>query len=258
MLIALTGLSACAASRLGRAPSGAAATRVSTVNVGGKSVTIEGPRGFCVDSKFSQTGGDTAFVLLGNCRVVSPRSRGASPKVKALLTASVSGNGAKSGGVANISENLDRFFRSDTGRTALSRSSDPGTVQVLDTFQKDGAFYLRARDTSKGIVPGASQDYWRSYFSLDGQIFSVSVIGFRSDPLPPEKGLAIAREFTGLIRQRNGGRVTPVATPVIAPVVAEVVATSEPVTRPQPAAARPRKKRRASFWSLGLLRKLVN
>ncbi len=255
-------LAACSSSRLGTM-SARSRNAPTTISVAGKNVVIQGPPGFCVDNKLSQTASDTAFVLLGSCDVVSPSPRAPRPAVKALLTASVSANSARISRIANSGPDLDRFFRSENGRTALSRSSDPGTVFVLDTFQKDDMFFLRASDTSRGIVPGASQDYWRAYFDLQGQIASVSVIGFRSDPLPPEKSLATLREFARLIRIRNGESATPV-TPVIplAPAVPApvpvAVAQTETIPPPVP---KPRVVKHRSalglFWSIGLLRKLL-
>lgn len=224
------------------------ASTSSSIEVAGREIVIKGPEGFCVDKSLSQTGGDTAFVLLGNCRVVSPGRGGGQPRVKALLTASVSGSGA-GGGVRDSTASMDRFFRSDTGRTALSRESDPGTVEVLETFENDGMFFLRARDTSPGIVPGAADDYWRAYFDLSGQIVSVSVIGFADKPLSPAKGLSTLREFADLIRSSNGAAPAPVVT----------AATEEDVDDDTRFARSedPRRTARPLF-SVGLLRRLLN
>lgn len=248
-------VAACSSSRLGTM---SARSRTTTISVAGKGIAIEGPPGFCVDKQVSQTGGDPAFVLLGNCGVVSPSAGSQQPAVKALLTASVADNKQAVFGVFNSGVKLDRFFRSRKGRRALSRSSNPATVSVLDTFQKDGMFFLRARDTSKGIVPGASQNYWRGYFDLEGEIVSVSVIGFKSKPLPPAKSLATLREFASLIRKRNTGPfpAVPVGQPAALLTPYPVAVAQTETVKPQPI-KRPRLRRR-SFRSIGLLRKLLN
>ncbi len=275
-ILFFTVLAACGGSRpsgADRVDRGGVATRPTAptvINVAGQKVVIQGPSGFCVDRQSSQIGGDTAFVLLGNCAVVSPSNRASQPKVKALLTASIS---ASRRGVATVAQSvngMDKFFRSDTGRTALSRDSDPSKVKILDTFQTNSAFFIRASDSSKGIVPGAASDYWRSYFDLNGQIVSVSVIGFRSAPLSPEAGLATVREFSQLIRRKNGGgsvvvaRVAPVAEVAavdeVVPVTAEAMLTSQEAVASEPT-TQPRKKwlknPARAFWRLGLLRKLL-
>ena len=249
ILAIATGLSACGGRTDGPSRTTAfsqlSPTQKSTIEVSGRPIIIEGPRGFCMDRQASQIAEDNAFVLLGNCNAVSTNGRGASPKIKALLTATISGSGQ--GSVTDSMNSMDAFFRSETGRTALSRSSDPGTVQILDSFQQDDVYYLRARDSSTGIVPDASDDYWRAYFDLRDQIVSVSVIGFQSDPISPDVGLSTVQEFTGLIRNRNDG--TPMADTV----------TPEPETpparqpRPQPTANDPTN----SLRSIGLLRRLL-
>lgn len=173
------------------------------VKLSGETIIVEGPPGFCVDKQASEIGTDAAFLLLGNCAVVLPSLKKAEPKVKALLTATISAPEQGSSSVAEAVQSMDKFFRSENGRTALSRSSDPGTVEVLDTFHKDGIFYLRARDTSAGIVPGAAPDYWRAYFDLRGQLVSVSVIGFVNSPLEPEVALRTLQEFAFILRGKN-------------------------------------------------------
>ncbi len=243
-LVLIAGLTACGSSRTdtGRSYS---TPQKTTIDVAGRNVVIEGPQGFCVDRETSQLGGDTAFVLLGNCAVVSPKTRAPEPKVRALLTASISNSRPDVPTVADSVNEMDRFFRSETGRTALSRDSEASTVEVLETFQRDDTFYLRASDTSEGIVPGAANDYWRSYFDLNGQIVSVSVIGFMSEPLSPATGLSTVQEFTDLIRSRNGAT--------------EFAAATEPVDEPETTARteRPAKDTARTFWTLGLLRRIL-
>ncbi len=249
LLLVAASLAGCTNARLGSS-TGGTTSKSTTIKVASQQVVIQGPAGFCVDRETSQIGGDTAFVLLGNCRVVAPSARAAEPKVKALLTASIAG--AREG-VASVSDSvggMDRFFRSETGRAALSRESAAATVEVLETFENDRAFFLRARDTSPGIVPGAADDYWRSYFDLNGQIVSVSVIGFEQDPISAATGLDTVREFTHLIRESNGVASIPVS-----------VAEAEPQSEPIHTAATTQPRRKANpvrtLWTLGLLRRLL-
>ncbi|MCA8869611.1 MAG: hypothetical protein KDA67_13235 [Rhodobacteraceae bacterium] len=219
----------------------------SSVRIADKNVVIEGPHGFCIDRQASQIGGNTAFVLLGNCRIVSPDDDAPSPAVRALLTASVSTRDPNGARVADSLIEMDRFFRSEAGRAALSRSADPATVEVLDTFQQDETFYLRALDTSDGIIPGDADDYWRAYFDVDLQMVSVSVIGLESSPISADQGLRTVREFAGLIRRRNG---------VISAVTAE--ATPETATEYKNDPAPPRSQTGRTLRKVGLLRKLFN
>lgn len=261
VLLIATSLVACGSSRFNKPRDGVQKSSGTSnlVSVAGKNVVIEGPEGFCIDRETSQIGGDTAFVLLANCQVVSPGFLAKRPSVKALLTASVSGGEAASGGRISESMNsMDRFFRSETGRTALSRDSDPAKVEVLETFQQDDMFFLRARDTSTGIVPDAATDYWRAYFDLDEQIVSVSVIGFQSDPISADVGLDTVETFARKIRSQNGQDISrPIAD-------SEIASDDEPVeervqerqTRQEP--EEPRAKRSGGLRNLGLLRRIFN
>lgn len=194
-----------------------------TITVGGKNVVIAGPTGFCMDRSVSQIREDSAFVLLGNCAVVAPKSRSPQPKVKALLTATVAQN--LQGTVADTATEMDMFFRSEDGRTALSRSSDPETVRILDSFETSGTYFLRSTDSSPGIVPDTANDNWRGYFDVNGQLVSVSVIGFNSDPISPDAGLETVRAFARAMQAGNNATAARTPTqPVIAPQT-----TSEPV-----------------------------
>lgn len=242
-LLMVTGLLACNSTRLsGVSPSSEPST---TVTVSGRNLVIEGPSGFCVDKQVSQLSEDSAFVLLGNCAVVSRTSRAVQPKIKALLTATVSAPPNGTAAVTDSVKSMDRFLRSETGRTALSRDSDPGTVKILETFHNDGTFYLRASDTSQGIVPGAAADYWRAYFDLQDQIVSISVIGFESTPLSPDVSLATLQEFADLIRDPNGIATKPVAV-ARTPTVVKKTQVEVPTT-----------KKGKPFWTFGILRRII-
>ena len=241
-LLVVTGLAACGGRGLGTIAAKPSPT--STIQVAGKSLVIAGPPGFCMDKTASQIDFDTAFVLLGNCAVVAPGTNSGQPKIKALLTASVSGAGGGISGITNSAKDMDRFFRSETGRTALSRVSDPGTVTILDSFENDGAYYLRATDTSPGIVPDASDEYWRAYFDLNGQLVSLSAIGFNDKPLSAATGLDTVRDFTGAMRRGNG--VAPLV--VDEPVQTTVQPTVQPtIRRPPP---------KGGLRGIGILRRL--
>ncbi|MDA0221899.1 MAG: hypothetical protein O3A08_02830 [Proteobacteria bacterium] len=239
-LIIVTSLAACGSKNF---PS-PAKPQGTTITVGGKSLVIAGPSGFCMDRSVSQIRADTAFVLLGNCAVVAPQNRGPQPKVKALLTATIAEN--LQGPVTETATDMDSFFRSEAGRTALSRASDPGTVRVLDSFESGGTYFLRSTDSSPGIVPDAAADNWRGYFDVDGQLISVSVIGFNSDPITPEASLDTARAFARAIQISNGNTIsTASAEPAIAPQ-----------TEPEPTAAKSRYSKAMSLNRVGILRRI--
>jgi hypothetical protein len=209
LLTLAAGVSACGGGRLGGTRTDRAAETAGlaskTLSVAGHDVVIQGPPGFCIDESATESGYDTAFVLLGDCGVLAPSLQAPRPERRALLTASVSGATEGSAGVADSLISMDRFFRSETGRAALSRSSDAASVQILETFQSEGMFFLRASDTSQNDLPGLGSEYWRAYFDIDDRIVSVSVMSFNDAPLSPDDGLDTATDFAGAILAANGG-----------------------------------------------------
>ena len=256
-------LSACGGSRFGDGkPSSrfqGTSRASSTVTVSGRDIVIEGPRGFCVDRDSTEIAGDSAFVLLASCRAVNGFAGGSAPSVQALLTASIAAPDPNGATVAGGVQQMEQFFRSENGRTALSRDADPGTVEVMETFHQDGIYYLRARDTSQGVVPGASHDYWRAYFDLQDQIVSVSVIGFESAPLSPSVGLSTTQEFARLIRSRNGPGRAPLEDVEEETLPEDNATEEESTTEDQPATRTPlfkRKKRDSGLRSIGILRRI--
>lgn len=227
-------------------------------------MVIKGPPGFCIDTQNSQADTDPAFVLLGNCAALGRGFNLQQPKVRALLTASVSDGGGEDT-VAATMPTLDQFFRSDDGRAALSRSGDPETVQILDTFAQENSYYLHAYDSSAPIMPGAANEYWRSYFDIGDQIVAVSVIATTEHPLSPEQSLQLVKAFAAEIKSANGLDVPPESLPESTSVAAARPAQSPYETtdpgdyeefdvKPQ----RPRRKINVvrTLQTIGLLRQL--
>ncbi|WP_343080625.1 cation transport ATPase [Ostreiculturibacter nitratireducens] len=173
-LLAPAILSACVAGGTGSAP-----TQVAVL---GSSVTVAGPRGYCVDSTASRDGAESAFVLLGSCASLAGTPFAPAPKAPAILTASVLAEGAEL--VAETAP-LAAFFRSASGRAALSRSGNAETVEVLETFEADGVMFLRVRDISESGTQGqpVEPEYWRAVLALNGRLVTLSALGHQARPL---------------------------------------------------------------------------
>ena len=207
------------------------------VAVTSDAVTITGPQGYCVDPTATRNRSETAFVLMGNCAVISNARSAGQPAVNAVLTASVSEADPGRSLRESIPE-LDDFFRSDTGRELLSRSGDAETVQILDSFHQGDVFYLRARDASAGDIQDVSAEYWRAYMDLGARIVTLSVLGIEGQPLSSEQGLATLRQFTGAVAAANVAAPAPeVVTPMSAPVPSDAPGT---------------------LWNIGLFRRILS
>ena len=207
------------------------------VAVTSDAVVVTGPPGFCVDPGSTRDNGATAFVLLGNCAVISNRRSAGQPAVAAVLTASISD--ADPG--QNLRESipqLDAFFASEEGRQLLSRAGEAETVEILDSFHQGDVYFLRARDSSASEIQNVSADYWRSYLDIGDRIATLTVLGRETAPLDSETGLATLRSFTEAVIAAN-----PPGGSTVAPAVAPA-----PVATPAP---------QGTLWNVGLFRRIM-
>jgi len=209
-LLSLVVLTAHLASCMSLGVGGDAASR--SVQVTADAVTIAGPRGFCVDPDSTRNEGDTGFVLLGNCAVISERARARQPDIPAVLTAAVAARSTDGNSLTETLDELDAFFRSDDGRALLSRSGDVDSVTILETRSAGDMFLLHARDTSSGAVAGVSQDYWRAYLDLGPRLATLSVLALADQNVSDEDALATLIAFAEAVRAANTGLDTATGT----------------------------------------------
>ncbi len=224
----------------GGGPSGSPPVRA--VSVTSDMVTVTGPEGFCVDPESTRDSGDTAFVLMGNCAVISDRRSAGQPAVQAILTASLS-EADPSQTLRGAIPDLGTFFTSEEGRQLLSRAGEAETVEVLDSFHQGDVFYLRARDSSASEIQNVSSDYWRSYLDVDDRIATLTVLGREDSPIPADTSLQTLRDFTQAVLDANASGAAPAPAPVAAPAPA--------------AAAPPPAQPRGTLWNVGLFRRIM-
>ncbi|WP_457649362.1 hypothetical protein [Profundibacter sp.] len=172
------------------------------IRVANKEVLIAGPKGFCIDPTETRDEGDSAFVLLGSCAAIANSRSKPHPKVPAILTATVSRKSTNPP-ITDSMPTLTDFFTTKAGRAALSRDGNADTVEVVKTLDRDGIFYIRARDSSSDTLAGAADEYWRALFDVNGRIVSASVFGLRERPIDSEKGFEVLQGFTNRIRTQN-------------------------------------------------------
>lgn len=206
---------------------------VREVAVTQSAVIVTGPQGFCVDPDSTRDSGATAFVLMGNCAVITNRRSAGQPAVPVILTASISESDPTQSLRDAIPE-LDTFFNSGEGRALLSRAGDAETVEVLDSFHQGDIYYLRARDSSASDIQNVSSDYWRSYLDVGDRIATLTVLAREDDPVDADASLATLRQFTQAVVAANPGDGS-------APVV-------QPVPVPAPT---------GTLWNIGLFRRIM-
>lgn len=182
---------------------GGGKTARNEITVTADKVTLRGPSGFCVDPVSSQTSATQAFVVFGNCAAIAGNEALPQPFVTAVAIITVLPSGKEVPAIATSGKALGQYFNSAAGRATLSGAGDPSTVSVLDSFARNGAFFVHARDTSGPVLPGADPTFWRGYFDVKNSLVAVSVIGLTASPLSSDDGLRTLYAFANAILQRQ-------------------------------------------------------
>lgn len=203
----------------------------------GTDVTILGPSGYCVDTSASQHRAGSSLVLLGNCAAIARTRRAAQPAQLAVLSASV-GEARPGPGLAEQTERLDGFFRSEVGRGLIAQSGNASDVEILETFFNDDTFFVRARESARGGET-FGDERWRAVLLVNQRLVSLSVIETAKAEMTPQAGLSLVRDFAQAVRSANTGGGEPV--------------TAAPVTVAPPPPAAPTA---APTLDVGIFRKL--
>ena len=161
-------------------------------------VTVVGPRGFCVDTQETRA----SSAVFGNCAALSGSRLTRQPDTPAILTAALS-EPSEEGGIVASMDTLPAFFGSTDGAQVLSRTGDPDTVEVLQSYVAGDVFYLRASDSSPGRVPGVQDVYWRAYFDIGPRIATLSVLALDGETTDEAAQLNILESFVVETRAAN-------------------------------------------------------
>lgn len=158
-------------------------------------VVLRGPTGFCVDPKSSKHRPSQAFVVFGNCAAITGDKELPQPFVNAIATATVLPSGRQVPSIADSGVALSTYFSSDAGKAALSATGDAKSIEVLDSFTRNGAFFIHAREKGQPVLPGTANTYWRGYFDVKNSMVALSVIGLKDAPLSSADGLQTLYDF---------------------------------------------------------------
>lgn len=164
-------------------------------------VVIAGPRGYCIDRVASRDrrGGRAALTVLSDCRGLGAGPFSPRPAHPAVLTAAVAAPG-RGLPVEAAAADLAAYFRSATGRAALSRVGKADTVSVLEALAADGAFYLHLTDAAPFAWGAVQPDYWRGLLMAGGRTVTVSVLSPPGSTLTRDQGLDLLRDFVAALR----------------------------------------------------------
>jgi hypothetical protein len=159
-----------------------------SMSVLGGAMQVAAPSGYCVDKQSARQQADGAVVLIGRC---SDRSQQPPAVISATIGAAGSA-GVLAGGDAALAE----FFRSSSGRAALSRTGKADTVQILEAANINGAFALHIAEAGVG-------DYWRAVLGLSGRLVTLSVQRPNGADLEPGVGRQLLGATIAAMRSAN-------------------------------------------------------
>jgi len=184
----LVGLAACVAVGGGG---------VQSLAVAGGAVTVQGPEGYCVDSRISRPA--RGFAALASCALISDIA--VVPGIEGLITVQVGDAGSAI--VGGAEQDLSAILRSQTGAGLLANNGDPETV-VMDTVETSaGLVIVHFTDTAPPIVDGLEQLEWRAFLDLGDRLVTIGVRGFDRAPLGRDQGLRLLNRAVYSLRSAN-------------------------------------------------------
>lgn len=167
--------------------------------VASREVVVAGPEGYCIDTSLSRVGDPTPFVLMGSCASISGRASDPMPAEPAVLTVAVS----RDLGTEIPVEALRAYVETDAGRNALSRTGTEGGTEILELRQADGGLLMHLADGADVRLPEVANTFWRALFSIEGRVFTASVMPLYDRPLSNEAGFSTLRELARRLRVEN-------------------------------------------------------
>ncbi|RLJ52046.1 hypothetical protein BCF46_2274 [Litoreibacter meonggei] len=212
LLLIPLGISACGDDPLASFIGGGSSKALSEITVTSDRVVLRGPTGFCVDPKSSQHGPSQAFVVFGNCAAISGNDEQPQPFVNAIATASVLPSRQNSPAIGESEVALAEFFASTSGKAVLSADGNADSVEILDSFSRNGAFFVHARDKSAPVLPGTTNTYWRGYFDVKNSVVALSVLGLKNAPVGSADGLQTLYDFGNALMEGQASRTKGAAT----------------------------------------------
>lgn len=154
---------------------GAGSTARETVVVAGRSVTIAGPAGLCVDGDSTRVDAAGAFVLLQAC----PGGSDARPP-RQSVTASVSAGGLTGEGDAASAtlQELQAYLATPDGLALLGRSGRGDRVRVLAEQLTGGVLFVLVEDRGPQPIAGLDRTFWRAFLEVNDRMTVLSELGF--------------------------------------------------------------------------------
>ncbi|QDY69920.1 hypothetical protein [Qingshengfaniella alkalisoli] len=195
-------LAACApqAEVTGRAIYHRAPTPVVAINVSDNAVVIVGPDGYCIDDRSTRDDPEGTLILLGSCAALTGAET-AVPELPALLTALVSPRSDIIQRPTTVQ--LEEFFRSDEGLSALSYGGDPTKVDLLSVTTRGDALVLSIADSSEERPAELTDTFWRAVLPVRDRLVVLTVNPIQGSSMSDGDAFDTLRDFIGKTRAAN-------------------------------------------------------
>ncbi len=160
-------------------------------------VQVQGPDGYCIDSRASQPG--KGFVVLGSCAAIS--SKAVQPLYPALMTVQI--GPANSAAVAGAEGDMLSLLTSAQGAALLADGGNGGTVRITGRSQTVGMVAVSFVDSGATHRAGLAPDQWRAFIDLSGRLVTVGIRSFANRPLSDRQGQSLLTAAVAALRQVN-------------------------------------------------------
>lgn len=198
-LVLSLGLSACA---------GLSPQATDRVKVFDGSLTVAGPKGYCVAPSARRDTAQGSYVLFASCAAVSGDAMQSRASLPAMLSATVGPEAAAP--LEPAFPAFVSFFHSPQGRAAIARSGVAKDVEILTVQHRGHMLLLKISDRSTVSGAPVAQVYWRAITSLGGRITALSVLPMRGTRLSDKAQIQLLESFDAAIR---AAQTTPSPSP---------------------------------------------
>lgn len=167
------------------------------LRVGGETVRVVAPAGFCVDPQSGDVNKAGGFVLFSDCRLLEADITSAEP-VNAVISAIVSTQG-----LPGSLDDLEEFLTTEPGIVTLGRSGKTDAIKVLSSKQSDEILFIKVQDTGVQKNKGAPTRFWRTFFVTKGRLVTGTLSGFSEGAVSDAQAQGYLRALATQTRAAN-------------------------------------------------------
>lgn len=196
LVLAALALAGCATGVQMTAPNRA------NVSVGGGTIAIAAPAGFCIDEAAIATDTNGAFALLTDCGLLG-QAGGRTPPVAAMMTASISASPEPVASASAPIDELEAFLETPRGRAVLGRSGRAEATRILQSTRRGDVLYVLVEDRGSSPLPGVEPRFWRAFMTVGGRLAALTIQNFEGAGPDLQESVRHLAGFAAALRAAN-------------------------------------------------------